>query len=104
MAKLSDEILEQGRERIRAQDLEGFMSWVQKHAPNINAVTVKDTYSTIFKAQNTEKGLKLFEAVFPEVDPEKDARVTLLALGILVLVLLGSLGGVVYLFQSCSGS
>jgi hypothetical protein len=103
MAKLSAEVLEQGRDRIRAGDLEGFMAWVKKHVPLIKLEIVRDTYTTVFKYGDTEKGLKLFEKVFPEVDMAKDIRELLFKMGIALMVLLGSLGGVVYLFRSCTG-
>ena len=103
MAKLSAEVLERGRDRIRAGDLNGFMAWVQEHGPVINLSVVRDTYTKVFKANDTEKGLKLFDGVFPHADRARDYREAILKLGVLFVVLLGSLGGVIYLVQSCQG-
>jgi hypothetical protein len=103
MAKLSAEVLEQGRERIRAGDLDGFMAWVKEHVPFINLGTVRDTYTMVFKANDTVRGLRLFDKVFPEVDTARDLREGLVKLAFRGMVFLGALGGVIYLIQTCTG-
>lgn len=100
MAKLTPEVLERGRELIRQKDLEGFMAWVNLETRG--AITVKyveDTYRTIFKADDVQKGLFLFEKVFPSMDPEADRLKSYLKLGCFLFMLVGSIGGIVALVK-----
>ena len=103
MAKLSAEVLEQGRERVRNADLEGLISWTKTHASLMDEGMIRRTFSKVFHWKDTEKALRMFDAGFVDYDPEKDARGILLRLGVILLLLLGALGGVVYLFRACTG-
>lgn len=101
--KLSAEVLDEGRALIRASDLDGYMAWVGKHAPLMTPKFVRDTYEKIFKYGDTEKGLRLFEHVFPNYDPGAEMRIVFIRLGMKLLTFLGLVGGVVYLVRSCTG-
>jgi len=103
MAKLSPEILEEGRELIRAYDLEGFLGWVRTHSPLMNQDLIRSTYEKVFRAQDSEKGLKLFDAVFPNLDPGAERTGIFVRIGCLLFIGLGLLGGIVYLVRSVFG-
>ncbi len=103
MAKLSTEVLEKGRDRVRNADLEGLIAWTKAHAPLMDEGMIRKTFEKVFKWKDSEKALKMFDAGFVDYDPNKDARGILLRLGVLLLILLGALGGAVYLFRACTG-
>lgn len=102
--KLPTDVLDEGRALILASDLDGLVAWVGKHAPLMTQKFVRDTYEKVFRFGDTEKGLRLFDAVFPDYDPAVEMRRALLHVGMKLLTLLGIIGGVVYLFRSCGGS
>jgi len=97
MAKLSEEVLAEGRTFVEAQDLEGLKVWCETHAPTVTWSEVEKTFALIFKAGDTPRALKLFDRFFPTVDPARDVRQALAKLGCLLFLALGALGGVVYL-------
>ncbi|MHA2066224.1 MAG: hypothetical protein ACXABY_17770 [Candidatus Thorarchaeota archaeon] len=103
MAKLTEVALEEGRDFIRAKNLDGFMKWIDNNNIVISRVVVKDTYSRLFKLGDTEKALKMFEKVFPGMDPTADIVGGLAHIGFkvgcAVLLGLGALGGLVYLIK-----
>ena len=101
--KLSSEVLEQGRDRIRNADLDGLMLWVKTHAPLMDDNVVRNTFEKVFKWNDVEKALRMFDAGFVDYDPSKDLKSIFIKLGVVLLLLLGALGGVVYLFRSCTG-
>ena len=101
--KLSSEVLEQGRDRIRKSDLDGLMLWVKTHAPLMDESLVRNTFEKAFKWKDAEKALRMFDAGFVDYDPSKDLKSIFIKLGVVLLLLLGALGGVVYLFRSCTG-
>lgn len=67
--KLSNGTLDEGRALILASDLDRFVAWTGKHAPLMTPQFIRDTYEKVFKYGDIEKGLRLFEAVFPDYDP-----------------------------------
>ena len=114
--KLSPEVLEQGRDQIRSGDLEGLMSWVGTHAPQMSVEEVRRLFGNVLKWKDTEKALKMFDAGFVDYDAGQEARIVLFkfgydayvalglpGVGIVLLIVLGALGGVVYLFRACTG-
>lgn len=101
MAKLSEEVLEEGRNHIRRLDSFGFNKWMIHNVPTycINHDVVMSTYNKLFASGDIAKGLKMFEAI-AGIDPAKELRKKFVGCGCVVFVGLGILGGVVYLFRS----
>jgi hypothetical protein len=97
MAKLSEDFLDEGRALIRAKDLDGFMEWVSRSKVIIDHDVVRSMYHKCFLMNDTEKTLKIFEAVFPGQNPQLDLAVGLTKLGCLALFVLGAIGGVAFL-------
>lgn len=100
MAKLREDFLEEGRDLIRAQDLDGVMAWVTRSKVMINHDVVRSIMAKCFTYGDTEKALKMFDAGFKDADPVADRIAAIGRFGCVVFVFLGLLGGVVYLFQS----
>jgi hypothetical protein len=103
MSQLSEEVLDEGRALIRAKDLDGFIAWIGKNKIDIDTEVVKQTYGMCFRFDDTEKALRLFEQVFPGIDPTAQAIGTFIKQGCALFVLLGLIGGFLYLFRSCTG-
>ena len=106
MAYLTEDVLETGRGHLRAGDLERFIEWVEEVPISIDVEVVRSSMGKCLAAGNTERALKLFEAVWPVTDPVADAWVGLRRMTIVAvvggLVLFGLLGGVVYFFRALS--
>ena len=98
--KLDQPTLEIGRAAIRNGDLASLVTWVTAHAPLVDVKLIRDTYTSLFRYGDTEKGLKLFDRMFQDYDPAMDARYAILKLGAVVLGVLGALGGLLYLVRS----
>lgn len=110
MAKLSNDVLREGRSLVISSDLEGLMAWTRQHAPTVDQAMVESTFRLIFLAQDTPRGLKFFNAAFADYDPTtaKIISVGVVAwgafkLGLGVMILVGSFGGAVYLFRALVG-
>ena len=97
MAKLSDEVLEEGRALVEAKDLAGFKLWCEKHAYTVTWSELEKTYTPLFKYDQMDMALKLYDKFFPELDNAKHVRGGLIRLGCFVFIGLGALGGIVYL-------
>lgn len=72
--KLSEEALDEGRKLIIAGDGEGFAKWVEA---NKIVIDTKNTWRTLemrMRAGDVQRALRLFDIVFSNVDPDKDAR------------------------------
>lgn len=74
MAKLSEDTLKNGRYHIANQDLDSFDSWLDQNNIIIDRDIVRKTFSKCFSANDTEKALRLFDAVFPDIDPDEDMK------------------------------
>lgn len=98
--KLSEEMLDEGRAKVTAMDLEGLMTWVKQHVPTVDASEVEKTFRMLLTTRNPDRALKLFDKYFPKVDPARDIRRGFVRLGCLVFVGLGVLGGIIYLVQT----
>ena len=103
MSKLSEDVLEKGREVVRKGDLDGLMMWQKAYAPLINGEFVLKTFGVLFRVENTDRALKLFDDVFAGYDQAKELRAILLKFVTLIMLVLGIVGGLIYLFQSCVG-
>ena len=103
MAKLSEDVLEQGRKTVRETDLEGLLLWVKVNAPLMDEDIIQSTFVKVFAMRDTKKALKMFDAGFVDYDPTQEVLRVVLKLGMLLLVTLGAIGGVVYLVRSCTG-
>jgi SH3-like domain-containing protein len=97
MAKLSVEVLTEGRNFIRAKDLDGFITWIKANNITIDTNVVRSTYERIFHADDMEKAIKMFDAVFPDIDPVADIVTFFTKLLIKLLFIMGAIGGIVYL-------
>lgn len=103
MALLSEEVLEEGRALIRAKNLDGFINWIEENGIRIDREVVRETYEKCFKYNDTAMALMMFEAVFPKINPRAQAVGTFIAQGCMLFVLLGLMGGIAYLFDTCLG-
>ena len=100
MAKLSAEKLEEGREYIINNSLDEFRQWMKDNTPLIDDSVVINTLQTCAAAKDTEKALKLFDAVFSDIDPQAQLFGACLSIAISCVILLGVIGGIVYLITS----
>ena len=105
MAHLTEDVLEAGREHLRAGDLEAFIAWADQVPILIDLAEVRKSFGRVLLAGDTARALRLFEAVWPVTDVH-DAWVTLrratLVAALALLVVLGLLGGVIYFFRAIS--
>ena len=100
MAKLTDAFLDEGRALIAAKDLGGFTDWLKRSKVLIDHDVVLNTFHKCFIADDPVKALKMFDAVFPDQNPQLDLAVGLTKLGCAVLFVLGAIGGVVFLVHT----
>jgi len=98
--KLTEKVLEEGRIFIRARDMDGFKMWCETHAPNMTWEEIERSLRPLFKADKVDMALRLFDKVFPYIDPMRDFRRGLVKLGFWTFLTLGALGGVVYLIKA----
>ena len=111
MAKLTDEVLKEGRAKVTGSDLEGLMEWVRTNAPGVfpedTLRSMGKTFKMTFLAQDPARGLKLFNKTFADMDPQAEVAGRKLRNGVgcgcALFAGLGLLGGVVYLFRSLFG-
>lgn len=96
---MTPETITQGRNLCLAKDLDGLMAWLRRNVPTLDQKMARSTFSACFRANDTEKALKIL-AVFDDYDVVKEAGGILLTWVVLALVVLGLLGGVVYLFKA----
>jgi hypothetical protein len=97
MAKLTPEVLDAGRILVRAKDMDGFKVWCERHAFTVSWSEIEKSFGPLFKADQVDMALKLFDKFFPSVDTARDVRQGLGRLGCVLFVALGALGGIVYL-------
>lgn len=103
MAKLSAEVLTEGRRLVLSSDLEGLNAWVRRYAPTVDPKVVSGTFEKVFLAQDIAKGLKIFDAGFMEYDASIERASTLIRMFVPVFLFLGALGGVLYLAHVLMG-
>lgn len=99
MSKLSDEVLDEGRGFIIRKDLDGFIRWIEKNRIEIDTDMVRKTYRRCFAADDLPRALRIFDKVFPNIDPEAQRAAGWIRFGCLLFVALGLLGGVMFLIQ-----
>jgi len=97
--KLSEEVLEEGRALVEAKDMAEFKVWCGKHAYTVTWSELERSYTPLFKYDQVDMALKLYDKFFPELDNAKHVRGGLMRLGCVIFIALGVLGGVVYLFR-----
>jgi hypothetical protein len=100
MAKLSAEVLEEGRALIRQKNLDGFLAWVDRQRVAIDMEVVRDAYEKCFEYDDVDKALRLFEAIFPKADPAADLLLGFSRLALRILLVLGVIGGLIYLIRN----
>ena len=101
--KLTDVELEEGRALVRAGDGVGLEAWIHRRGILINKEVLRDTMLRTMQG-DPDRAIKLFDRVFPGMDPEFDrsalkARLTIRLL-VFLFVTAGLMGGVVYLVRS----
>ena len=103
---LSEKDLEDGRQRLRAQDLDGFIEWHEHHFPLRNTDMVRKLMHTCFLT-NPERAIKHFDDLIADQNPTTDAVrfiVTMISIVILValtaIVVIGSLASFINLIWS----
>lgn len=99
MARLTEETLNEGRAFVRQRDLDGLVAWIERTRVIIDIEVVKTTFEALFRASNTERALKVFNAAFLTADPVMDRVRGYVGLAVLIFVALGLAGGVMYLFK-----
>lgn len=99
MARLSEEVLAEGRALVRAKDMEGLKLWCETHAYTVTWSEIERSFAPLFKYNHLQMALKLFDKFFPDLDNAKNVRRGLARLGCLIFLGLGALGGVVYLIS-----
>jgi hypothetical protein len=99
MAKLSPDFLQEGRLCVRAHDLEGLILWISRSQILIDLAAIRKTFSECFQAGQTDRAVRLFDAVFATADPSLDRIKVYLRLALLSFIIFGLLGGVLYLLK-----
>jgi hypothetical protein len=99
--KLTTEQLNEGRELLRQQDLQGFDAWMVTHHIAIDRAMVLRTFQQCFEGHAPERALRLFDSVFPGIDPARQTAVALLRLASALVMLAGSLAGFVWMLRGC---
>jgi len=102
--KLSKKVLDQGRALIVAKRLDDFKAWHDNYIPAWSGIDPRASFEKAYKLGMD--GTKLFDALYSNVDPKEEmTKLILSALKnvalvlILLLVILGSIGGIVYLLN-----
>ena len=104
MAKLSEEVLEEGRQLLWKEDIDGFMEWVGRTGVFVDKAVVRQSYEFFFAAGAPEKAIEMFDGTCPKWDPAEDRRHLAVKLGITLLVVLGIVGGLGYLAAALFGN
>lgn len=99
MARLTEAMLNEGREAVRRQDLDGLEAWIKRTRVMIDIEVAKNTFRKCFLTGNPARALKMFDAAFTEADPVVDRVVLFGKLPLMLFVALGLLGGITYLFH-----
>lgn len=95
MAKLTEAKLDEGRAFIRSHDLQGLLEWIDKTGVSIDRRVVWNTYQPLLMCRETERALKIFDSVFPHVNPMTE-RLVMAGTALLVLLFgVGVLGGII---------
>ncbi len=112
MAKLSGEVLEEGRKKITDSDLEGLMRWIETNTPGVfdedSLRSMRKTFGMTFLIPDAPKAMKLFNHTFNDMDPQAEVLVMRIRIAAILgvvswLMVLGILGGVFYLFRTLFG-
>jgi hypothetical protein len=102
--KLTDAELEEGRAFIHTNNISGLMSWVDEHRIIIKKDMLRETMTKLINANCHDRAIKLFDATFVDCDPQLERAVVKVGLAVrltvILVVLLGCIGGIVYLFRS----
>jgi len=106
MSKLSFEVTEQGRQLVLKQDIEPFMEWVRTNLPYLDHEEVEKSFRMVFTVGDVGRALKLYKAMVDGYDPA--APVKALAGCTFTLlwktaILVGAIGGCVYLYHVLTG-
>ena len=104
MAKITKEDIEVAHKLIRAKDLDGLCNWIDLYKVRINKAEFREIFRKSFLMNDDNRAIKLFDAAkFEGTDPEVE-NLVIKGIGyagcsILLIILLGCLGGVAYLFS-----
>jgi len=103
MAKLSKEVLAEGRKCVQDQDLASFCRWQKIHVPVWGSTNPTEYF---FGQNDLELALTLFDRVYSDIDPielQAEHITAWIRFGFrvlfLVLVVAGTIGGIAYLLQ-----
>jgi hypothetical protein len=96
MARLDPDFVEEGRRRVRQNDLDGLMNWVERSGTFIDHETTRKTFELCFRAGDTDKAMRLFNAVFPKSNPTLELAVMFGRLAVIGFIVLGLFGGILY--------
>jgi hypothetical protein len=102
MKKLTEKQLEEGRGHLRAGDLNKFIEWVDFNKILIDKVVLRKTMQKVIHT-DVDRAIKLFDVTFSDIEISAGPVKILLRAGfmltLILLLFLGCLGGVVYLFK-----
>lgn len=102
MAQITTEELDIARGHIRAGNLDALMDWIYGKGVFIDGHLFYGAMSKIILV-DPERAVQLFDKTFAGMDPEADRKkaVTYLAIRVamFLVVVLGCIGGIVYLFK-----
>ncbi len=106
MAKLPDDVIEEGRQILLKQDIDPFMEWVEANLPYSNHEEIRKTFTMVLRVGDVGRALKLYNALVQGYDtaaPQKaliGCTAALLWKGLLVA---GAIGGCLYLYKALFG-
>ncbi len=101
MANLSEATLEQGRTFIRNSDLEGLMAWARTNVPvGLDLKVFERTMKMVIDVGDLAKAHKIFNATLKDYDPTISRIAIWVRVGVSILIVLGLLGGIVYLVRA----
>jgi len=93
---LGREMLKGAFDAHSGEQLEWFYHWLLVNVL-VNVPAVRNTMDRCFRANDTARALRLYDAMMQGYSPRRQMAVTLIAVAWAVILVLGAIGGAVYL-------
>ena len=100
MAKLSQNILDEGREFIYKKDVDGLIHWINRNHILVSIAPIRRSFELLFDVGADDKAIRLFDNTFGDIDPDADAKKIMINMGIVGSIVLFMLGGIVLFVKS----
>lgn len=103
---METEVVLEGRRYVAEGQAELFYDWADRNMPYISRDKMKEAFSLLFKVEQTDRALRLYDAVVKTYDTNagRDIFIRLVTKAIKKAVILaGALGGCIYLYRVLMG-